>query len=143
VFELQLFDFNSVMNEDLEPFEKHGGIKKEQFDRSRNRGTHYQIISHRLYRESDCMFPFRLVVSQLLSLLNNIFICILFMSYISITQYTTAIAILSVHLSYLFILFIIKSYTKYMTDRHIVRTMKAVKAALNANTRQNIVYKIT
>jgi len=84
-----------------------------------------------------------LVVSQLLSLLNNIFICILFMSYISITQYTTAIAILSVHLSYVFILFIIKSYTKYMTDRHIVRTMKAVKAALNANTRQNIVYKIT
>ena len=99
MFELQLFDFNSVMNEDLEPFEKHGGIKKEQFDRSRNRGTHYQIISHRLYRESDCMFPFRLVVSQMLSLLNNIVICILFMSYISITQYTTAVAILSVHLS--------------------------------------------
>ena len=44
---------------------------------------------------------------------------------------------------YLFYLFIIKSYTKYTTDRHTVRTMKAVKAALNTNTRQNIVYKIT
>jgi len=39
-------------------------------------------------------------------------------------------------------LFIIKSFTKYTTDRHTVRTMKAVKAALNTNTRQNIVYKI-
>jgi len=37
-------------------------------------------------------------------------------------------------------LFIIKSYTKYTTDRHTVRTMKAVEAALNTNTRQNIVY---
>ena len=37
-------------------------------------------------------------------------------------------------------LFIIKSYT---TDRHTVRTMEAVKAALNTNTRQNTVYKIT
>ena len=45
---------------------------------------------------------------------------------------------------YLFIyLFIIKSYTKYMTDRHTVRTMRAVKAALNINSRQNVVYKIT
>jgi len=36
-------------------------------------------------------------------------------------------------------LFIIKSYTKYTTDR---QTMKSVKT-LNTNTRQNIVYKIT
>ena len=65
---IQVCDFNSVMNEDLEPFEKHGGITKEQFDRSRSRGTHYQIISHRLYRENDCMFPFRLVVNHTLLL---------------------------------------------------------------------------
>jgi len=32
-------------------------------------------------------------------------------------------------------LFIIKSYTKYMTERHTVRTMKTVKAALNTNAR--------
>ena len=30
-----------------------------------------------------------------------------------------------------------------MTDRHTVGTMKIVKAALNTDTRQNIVYKIT
>ena len=47
----------------------------------------------------------------------------------------------SVRVVQLFIyLFIIKSYT---TDRHTVRTMEAVKAALNTNTRQNTVYKIT
>jgi len=40
-------------------------------------------------------------------------------------------------------LFIIKSYTKYVTDRHTVRTTKAVKAALNTNTRQNTVYEMT
>jgi len=50
------------MNGDLEPFEKLGGITKDQFDRSRSQGTHYQIISHKLYREDDCMFPFRLVI---------------------------------------------------------------------------------
>jgi len=52
------------MKEDLAPFEQHGGITKEQFDRSRSRGTHYQIINHRLYRENNCMFPFRLVVNH-------------------------------------------------------------------------------
>jgi len=37
-------------------------------------------------------------------------------------------AIYSIHIYYLFI---IKSYTKYVTDRHTVRTLKKVKAALN------------
>jgi len=63
MFLIQICSVNSVMNDDLEPFEKHGGISKEQFDRSRGRGTHYQIISHRLYRERECIFPFRLVIN--------------------------------------------------------------------------------
>jgi len=63
MFLIQICSVNSVMNDDLEPFEKHGGISKEQFDRSRGRGTHYQIISHRLYREHECIFPFRLVIN--------------------------------------------------------------------------------
>jgi len=42
-------------------------------------------------------------------------------------------------LALLVYLFIIKSYTKYMTDRHTVRTMETVKVARNTNTKQNIV----
>jgi len=58
------------MNDDLEPFEKLGGITKDQFYSSRGRGTHYQIINHRLYREDSCMFPFRLVIN------NYLFYCL-------------------------------------------------------------------
>jgi len=54
------------MDEDLKPFEKLGGITKDEFDRSRSHGVHYQIINHRLYRERDCMFPFRSVISCIL-----------------------------------------------------------------------------
>ena len=49
----------SVMNEDLAVFEKADGITKEQFERSKGRATHYQIIDHKLYRQPDCMFPAR------------------------------------------------------------------------------------
>jgi len=35
------------------------GITKEVFEKAKDRGTHYQIIGHKLYRQSDCMFPFR------------------------------------------------------------------------------------
>ena len=67
--------FDSVMNEDLEPFEKLGGITKDQFDRSRHRGTHYQIISHKLYREDQCMFPFRRVINWILILFSIFSAC--------------------------------------------------------------------
>lgn len=45
------------MDRDLEVWE--GGITKDVFDKAKNKGTHYQIINHKLYREKDCMFPFR------------------------------------------------------------------------------------
>jgi len=54
------------MDEDLKPFEKLGGITEDQFNSSRSHGVHYQIINHRLYREDECMFPFRSVNSWIL-----------------------------------------------------------------------------
>ena len=81
---LQIFSFfclGSVMNEDLEPFEKTGGITKDQFDKSRGRGTHYQIIGHRLYREDDCMFPFRLAVNFALFYISIFRLCVIFSSF--------------------------------------------------------------
>lgn len=50
--------YESVINEDLKPFER-DGITKNDIDSIKEKGTHYQIIDHKLYREKDCMFPFR------------------------------------------------------------------------------------
>ena len=49
----------SVIDSDLEVWEKEGGITAEKFKEAKNLGTHYQIIKHKLYREDDCMFPAR------------------------------------------------------------------------------------
>lgn len=35
------------------------GIDEELFKKAKDRGTHYQIINHKLYRQKECMFPFR------------------------------------------------------------------------------------
>lgn len=35
------------------------GIDREIIETAKSRGTHYQIINHRLYRDKECMFPFR------------------------------------------------------------------------------------
>jgi len=42
------------ITQDLAIFSK--GITKEDFDRVGERGVHYQIINHKLYREQKCMF---------------------------------------------------------------------------------------
>ncbi|NWV70233.1 PGLT1 glucosyltransferase, partial [Malurus elegans] len=49
----------SVWKQDLSPFQ--GGISKDTMSDvvSRKLGTHYQIITNKLYREQDCMFPAR------------------------------------------------------------------------------------
>jgi EGF-domain serine glucosyl/xylosyltransferase len=47
-----------VLREDLAPF-KRDGITKKMLDSVRERGTKYQVIDHRLYREKNCMFPSR------------------------------------------------------------------------------------
>ena len=49
----------SVIDSDLAVWKE--GISKEQFDKAKGKGTHYQIINHKLYREDDCMFPARYV----------------------------------------------------------------------------------
>ncbi|KAL4226109.1 Protein O-glucosyltransferase 1 [Mactra antiquata] len=49
---------SSVIDNDLEVWEK-DGITQQMLDTAKSRGTHYQIINHKLYREDDCMFPAR------------------------------------------------------------------------------------
>ncbi|XP_045614677.1 O-glucosyltransferase rumi homolog [Procambarus clarkii] len=46
-----------LIKKDLAPFKD--GIDKSVIEKSRDRGTFYQIINHKLYRQSDCMFPSR------------------------------------------------------------------------------------
>ncbi|KAH3827829.1 protein O-glucosyltransferase 1-like [Dreissena polymorpha] len=48
----------SVINNDLSVWVK-DGISREKLEAAKPRGTHYQIINHKLYREKDCMFPAR------------------------------------------------------------------------------------
>ncbi|XP_050462265.1 O-glucosyltransferase rumi homolog isoform X2 [Cataglyphis hispanica] len=50
--------FRDVIIRDLSPFKKKG-ISEEMIVASRSRGTLYQIIGGKLYREKDCMFPTR------------------------------------------------------------------------------------
>lgn len=47
----------SVIDEDLEVWKD--GITKENFEAAKSKGTHYQVINHKLYREEACMFPAR------------------------------------------------------------------------------------
>ncbi|XP_070192308.1 protein O-glucosyltransferase 1-like isoform X2 [Littorina saxatilis] len=48
-----------VIDSDLAVWEKKGSIPEDEFKKDKKRGIHYQIISHKLYREEDCNFPFR------------------------------------------------------------------------------------
>ena len=58
--------YSDVIGDDLRVWKDRGGITKNEFDDTARRGVHYQIINHKLYREEDCMFPFRF----------NIFLCL-------------------------------------------------------------------
>ena len=46
-----------VLKSDFEPFKT--GITREMIDSIKSRGTVYQIISNRIYRQKDCNFPSR------------------------------------------------------------------------------------
>ncbi|KAG5321894.1 RUMI glucosyltransferase, partial [Pseudoatta argentina] len=50
--------YKDVIVRDLRPFTKKG-ISKEMIEAAKTRGTFYQIIKGKLYREKDCMFPAR------------------------------------------------------------------------------------
>ncbi|KAK2163625.1 hypothetical protein LSH36_76g03039 [Paralvinella palmiformis] len=49
--------YQSMLDNDLSTWEE--GIRRSDFDAAIDRGTHYQIINHKLYRQTECMFPFR------------------------------------------------------------------------------------
>lgn len=49
---------SSVIESDLGLWSE-GGITQELVTRSLPRGVHYQVVSHKLYRSEECMFPFR------------------------------------------------------------------------------------
>nr|CAG4646318.1 EOG090X07KN [Macrothrix elegans] len=49
--------YTDLVKTDLETFKN--GITQSMIDDARPRGTKYQIIGHKLYREKDCMFPSR------------------------------------------------------------------------------------
>eukprot|EP00112_Aurelia_sp_Birch-Aquarium-sp1_P019170 Seg4690.1 transcript_id=Seg4690.1/GoldUCD/mRNA.D3Y31 product="Protein O-glucosyltransferase 1" protein_id=Seg4690.1/GoldUCD/D3Y31 len=53
--------YKSQIEKDFKIWEDNGGIKKIDFDKAINRqtGEHYQIINHKLYRQDNCIFPFR------------------------------------------------------------------------------------
>ncbi|XP_066283817.1 protein O-glucosyltransferase 1-like [Branchiostoma lanceolatum] len=52
---------SGVITKDLKLWKDRGGITKEVFDHTleQDKGTHYQIIDHKLYRQDRCMFPAR------------------------------------------------------------------------------------
>lgn len=53
--------YSNIIDHDLKIWTDKGGIEKSDFNKAktRTRGTHYQIIGHKLYREKDCMFESR------------------------------------------------------------------------------------
>ncbi len=53
--------FKKQIEKDLKLWKEKGGITKDDLENaiSRKAGVHYQIINHKLYREDDCIFPFR------------------------------------------------------------------------------------
>ena len=53
--------FGSVIEEDLAPWRRKGGLSKEEFARAKSFGVHYQVIGHKLYRQEKCLFSARYV----------------------------------------------------------------------------------
>ena len=51
--------FTPIINEDLEMWSD--GISRSSFELAKQRGVHYQVIDHKLYRQKDCLFTARWV----------------------------------------------------------------------------------
>lgn len=51
--------YNRVLEKDLSVWREEKGISEERLKSAIPFGVHYQIIDHKLYRQDDCMFPFR------------------------------------------------------------------------------------
>ena len=51
--------FTPIIDEDLEMWSD--GISRSSFELAKQRGVHYQVIDHKLYRQKDCLFTARWV----------------------------------------------------------------------------------
>lgn len=51
--------YHNVLRDDLDIWNKRGGITREEFISALSLGVHYQIIDQKLYRETNCPFPAR------------------------------------------------------------------------------------
>lgn len=49
--------FTPIIDEDLEMWSD--GISRSSFELAKQRGVHYQVINHKLYRQKDCLFAAR------------------------------------------------------------------------------------
>uniref|UniRef100_A0A1B0CVG1 Putative o-glucosyltransferase rumi n=1 Tax=Lutzomyia longipalpis TaxID=7200 RepID=A0A1B0CVG1_LUTLO len=49
--------YEDQLEQDLKPFLS--GVSREMLEAVRSKGTRYQIVNNRLYRQRDCMFPAR------------------------------------------------------------------------------------
>ncbi|KAK3734105.1 hypothetical protein RRG08_000020 [Elysia crispata] len=66
--------YERVLERDLRIWEEKRGITEEHLKAAIPYGVHYQILDHKLYRQDDCMFPFRCsgVEHFLLELVNDL-----------------------------------------------------------------------
>ena len=51
--------FTPIIDDDLEMWSD--GISRSSFELAKQRGVHYQVINHKLYRQKDCLFAARWV----------------------------------------------------------------------------------
>ncbi|KAH9493097.1 Protein O-glucosyltransferase 1 [Bulinus truncatus] len=51
--------YSGILKDDMAIWVKRGGISKDDLKAAQSFGVNYQIINHKLYRQDDCMFPFR------------------------------------------------------------------------------------
>ena len=54
--------FTSIIDDDLQMWSD--GISRSSFELARQRGVHYQVIDHKMYRQQDCLFTARWVGLQ-------------------------------------------------------------------------------
>ncbi|CAG5117018.1 unnamed protein product [Candidula unifasciata] len=83
--------FLSVLTEDLKIWNEKT-IKEEDVKAAKAYGVHYQIIKHELYRQQDCMFPFR--CSGVEHLIPQVNICPYVSSGVVETSYHKSISVL-------------------------------------------------
>ena len=62
--------YGATLEEDLRVWREKGKIEREDFERAKTLGVHYQIVDHKLYRHEKCMFGPRYVCLPLEGILT-------------------------------------------------------------------------